>query len=68
MNYDKQMELAKWMAKGYFCVMGHDCIRLMQTPGTNSKKHKNKSNSRQKNKCYIPKKKDSGWKLILHRN
>lgn len=33
---DKQMELAKWMAKRYFCNVS-DCIRLMQTPGTNSK-------------------------------
>ena len=33
---DKQIELAKWMAKRYFCNIS-DCIKLMQTPGTRTK-------------------------------
>ena len=33
---DEQIELAKWMAKRYFCNVS-DCIKLMQTPGTKSK-------------------------------
>ena len=33
---DKQIELAKWMAKQYFCNVS-DCINLMVTPGTRSK-------------------------------
>ena len=32
----EQIELAKWMAKRYFCNVA-DCIKLMQTPGTTSK-------------------------------
>ena len=36
---DKQIELAKWMAKRYFCTVS-DCIKLMQTPGTRSKEKK----------------------------
>lgn len=33
---EKQIELAKWMAKRYFCNVS-DCIRLMLAPGTSSK-------------------------------
>ncbi len=33
---DKQIELAKWMSKRYFCNVS-DCIKLMLTPGTKSK-------------------------------
>ena len=33
---NNQIELANWMAKRYFCNVS-DCIRLMQTPGTNAK-------------------------------
>ena len=33
---DKQIELANWMSNRYFCNVS-DCIRLMQTPGTNAK-------------------------------
>ncbi len=36
---DKQIELAKWMAKRYFCNVS-DCIKLMLTPGTRSKEKK----------------------------
>lgn len=31
-----QIELAKWMAKRYFCNIS-ECIKLMQTPGTKNK-------------------------------
>ena len=33
---DEQIELAKWMAKRYFCNIS-DCIKLMLTPGTRTK-------------------------------
>ena len=36
---NKQIELAKWMAKRYFCNVS-DCIKLMQAPGTRSKEKK----------------------------
>lgn len=36
---DFQIKLAKWMAKHYFCNVS-DCIKLMQTPGTNRKDNK----------------------------
>ncbi len=35
----KQIELARWMAKRYFCNVS-DCIKLMLTPGTRSKEKK----------------------------
>ena len=33
---NKQIELANWMAKRYFCNIS-ECIKLMQTPGTRTK-------------------------------
>lgn len=33
---DKQVQLAQWMAKRYFCNIS-ECIKLMQTPGTRTK-------------------------------
>ena len=36
---DNQIELARWMAKKYFCNIS-DCINLMVTPGTKSKEKK----------------------------
>ena len=36
---DKQIELAKWMAKRYFCNVS-DCIKLMLTPGTRNREKK----------------------------
>ena len=36
---DSQIELARWMAKRYFCNVS-DCIKLMQAPGTSSKNRK----------------------------
>ena len=37
---ENQIELAKWMAKRYFCNVS-DCINLMVTPGTKSPKKNN---------------------------
>lgn len=36
---EEQIELAKWMAKRYFCNVS-DCIKLMLTPGTKNKNNK----------------------------
>lgn len=36
---DQQIELAKWMAKQYFCTVS-DCLKLMLTPGTRTKEIK----------------------------
>ena len=36
---ENQIQLAKWMAKRYFCNVS-DCIKLMQTPGTRTKQNK----------------------------
>lgn len=36
---NNQINLARWMAKRYFCSVS-DCIKLMLTPGTNSKNNK----------------------------
>lgn len=36
---NEQIELARWMAKRYFCNVS-DCIKLMLTPGTRSKENK----------------------------
>lgn len=36
---EEQIELAKWMAKRYFCNVS-DCIKLMLTPGTKTKNNK----------------------------
>ncbi len=38
---EKQIELAQWMSKEYFCNVS-DCIKLMLTPGTKSKENKTK--------------------------
>lgn len=37
----QELELAKWMAKRYFCNVA-DCIKLMLPPGTTSKVQKNR--------------------------
>ncbi len=36
---DRQIELARWMSKRYFCNVS-DCIKLMLTPGTRTKINK----------------------------
>ena len=37
---EKQIQLAQWMAKRYFCNVS-DCIKQMLTPGTKNKKSAN---------------------------
>lgn len=49
---DKQIELAKWMSKRYFCNIS-DCIKLMLTPGKRGKD--NKINDKIINTVYLKK-------------
>ena len=51
---DKQIELAKWMAKKYYCNLS-DCIKLMLTPGTRNKNIANRITDKKINVVY-PKK------------
>lgn len=51
---DKQIDLAKWMAKRYFCNVS-DCIKLMQAPGTKNKDEKNRTHDKTINCVYLKK-------------
>ena len=51
---DKQIELAKWMAKRYFCNIS-DCIKLMQTPGTRTKNKEKRVQDKVINTIYLKK-------------
>ncbi len=51
---DKQIEIAKWMARHYFCNVS-DCIKLMLAPGTRNKKRDNRISDKIINVVY-PKK------------
>ena len=51
---DKQIELAKWMAKRYFCNIS-DCIKLMQTPGTRTKNKEKRIQDKTINAVYLKK-------------
>ena len=51
---DKQIELAKWMAKRYFCNIS-DCIKLMLTPGTRNKNKENRIQDKIINTIYLAK-------------
>ena len=51
---DKQMNLAKWMAKRYFCNIS-DCIKLMLTPGTRTKNKENRITDKKINVVYLKK-------------
>ncbi len=51
---DKQIELAKWMAKRYFCNIS-DCIKLMQTPGTRTKNKQKRVQDKIINTIYLKK-------------
>ena len=51
---NKQIELANWMAKRYFCTIS-DCIRLMQTPGTNAKNVNKRIQDKKINVVYLKK-------------
>ena len=51
---DEQIELAKWMAKRYFCNVS-DCIKLMLTPGTRTKNKENRVQDKTINCVYLAK-------------
>ena len=51
---NNQIELANWMAKRYFCNVS-DCIRLMQTPGTNAKDINKRIQDKKINVVYLKK-------------
>lgn len=51
---NKQIELAKWMAKKYFCNVS-DCIKLMLTPGTKNKDTEKRINDKILNCIYLKK-------------
>ena len=51
---ESQIELAKWMAKRYFCNLS-DCINQMVTPGTKNKKAKNNVQDKKINVVYLKK-------------
>ena len=51
---EQQIELAKWMAKRYFCNIS-DCIKQMLTPGTKSKKQENNIQEKTINVVYLKK-------------
>ena len=51
---DEQIELAKWMAKRYFCNVS-DCIKLMLTPGTRTKNKEKRIQEKTINCVYLAK-------------
>ena len=53
----KQIELAKWMAKKYFCNIS-DCIKQMLTPGTKSKDESKNIQDKTINTVYLKKDED----------
>lgn len=51
---DEQIELARWMAKRYFCNIA-DCIKLMLTPGTRTKNKEKRTQDKRINMVYLAK-------------
>ena len=51
---DKQIQLARWMAKKYFSTVS-DCIKLMLTPGTRTKNKENRIDDKLINTLYLKK-------------
>lgn len=51
---NEQIQLAKWMAKRYFCNIS-DCIKLMLTPGTRTKNKENRIEDKIVNSVYLGK-------------
>ncbi len=51
---DKNIELAKWMSKRYFCNIS-DCIKMMLPPGTATKKIENRVTEKTLNFVYLKK-------------
>lgn len=54
---EEQIELARWMAKRYFCQVS-ECIKLMQTPGTRNKKSENRIGDKTIQVVYLAKSKE----------
>ncbi len=51
---DKQIELANWISKRYFCNVS-ECIKLMQTPGTRTKNINNRIQDKKIKVVYLKK-------------
>ena len=51
---EKQIQMAQWMAKRYFCNVS-DCIKQMLTPGTKNKKATNNAQDKTINVVYLKK-------------
>lgn len=51
---NKQIELARWMAKRYFCNVS-DCIKLMLKPGTRNKNKEKRIQDKKINVVYLKK-------------
>ena len=51
---EEQIELARWMAKRYFCNVS-DCIKLMLTPGTRNKNKDKRIQDKRMNCVYLKK-------------
>ena len=51
---DEQINLARWMAKRYFCNVS-DCIKLMLTPGTRNKNKEKRIKDKTINAVYLKK-------------
>lgn len=51
---DRQIELARWMSKRYFCNFS-ECIKLMQTPGTRTKNVNNRIQNKKINVVHLKK-------------
>lgn len=54
---EEQIELARWMAKRYFCTVS-DCIKLMLTPGTKTKNKENRVQDKVINCIYLKKERE----------
>ena len=66
----EQIQLAKWMAKRYFCNVS-DCIKLMLTPGTKAKNKEKRVQDKTSNRVYVTNKaakeiKSEKQKKIMH--
>ena len=54
---NKQIDLAKWMARRYFCNVS-DCIKLMLTPGTRNKNKEKRIQDKTINCVYLKKERE----------
>lgn len=60
---EAKIDLAKWMAKRYFCNIS-DCIKLMLPPGTTTKIIKNRIKDKNANFVYLKKDKEEIEELL----